>query len=646
MDREVVWHRMQPLQHKSSAMRGAGAEILTPSFDAYSQRSPRRTKPSPRNHNDKALIEEASPVLPNLGLYMQAGNGQKDSPRSARLDSVAHADQFRSGAVGLEVKVKEVVQKKVGRSLDSRFPAASHVHRICECLYEATLIQSPLQNSLKILYPEVLRAIYQITTKSIPDLDSLSLCTPFCSQAEFLESDRKEILDQIAKLKQQLEVVGRDMAARAKEAETKASQLDKSILTRDREIVQMKDELELAKQKLIELEEECERYRVLYRNVLDQYDEDLSGSLRQEAEKYEQRIHAICIERDSALHKMQSIREDMDTLKTEMQRMVPIQNVEEVKRTLMIARFEMHVLREQIDALKNVQAALKKRAIEEITAREKRLEDSKLVYLLEIGKRTPRPDWVSIFPDEDEKLFRLDLNLRSESSTFGKIMLIRQQMIHMWEDLTQYKTICGLQIEREKETDESSLDKFFTGLGTSPDVPKYLRAAGKIKNRRMTKRDTEGLIKDVWKERMASIKTSSSKHKSKLSEYLYNYLQTHYGLHNVVVEWGYNIVDALERYSYDGDCALFLKTLNGEISEDAYEDQMAMLDNLRNAFVKADALLNIKETGRIPRKEIFSVLQRMFNHKTPDRMMALRGCILHEQPGVQIQYHRVRKVPK
>ena len=44
----------------------------------------------------------------------------------------------------------------------------------------------------------------------------------------------------------------------------------------------------------------------------------------------------------------------------------------------------------------------------------------------------------------------------------------------------------------------------FPGLGTLPEVPKLLRSAGRVRNKGITKRETERTVKEIWKERLAA----------------------------------------------------------------------------------------------------------------------------------------------
>ena len=45
--------------------------------------------------------------------------------------------------------------------------------------------------------------------------------------------------------------------------------------------------------------------------------------------------------------------------------------------------------------------------------------------------------------------------------------------------------------------------------------------------------------------------------KDTMSEFLYKYLQRRFGIEQMIVEWGYNLHDACQRYSHDETINLF-----------------------------------------------------------------------------------------
>jgi hypothetical protein len=123
--------------------------------------------------------------------------------------------------------------------------------------------------------------------------------------------------------------------------------------------------------------------------------------------------------------------------------------------------------------------------------------------------------------------------------------------------------------------------KHFACLGTRPSVPRYLRLEGKVKSRNLTKRQVEAIVKDVWSKRRTTgsalsaggggsgvpTATVSSHGKDSFTDAFYEYLLRRYGVHNIAADWGYNIVNALEKYSYSFECSVFNSVLNGAPEE-------------------------------------------------------------------------------
>ena len=50
-----------------------------------------------------------------------------------------------------------------------------------------------------------------------------------------------------------------------------------------------------------------------------------------------------------------------------------------------------------------------------------------------------------------------------------------------------------------------------------------------------------------------------------MESFFFYYLQQRFGLPNVMAEYAYSLMDSLERFSYDPDCDLFLKVLEGAL---------------------------------------------------------------------------------
>ena len=78
-----------------------------------------------------------------------------------------------------------------------------------------------------------------------------------------------------------------------------------------------------------------------------------------------------------------------------------------------------------------------------------------------------------------------------------------------------------------------------------------------------------------------------------------------------IKEYVYNVVDGLRRYRYDADLELLLEVLLGRAPEEMHAKQMTMLENLRSAFVEADAKEhNGAIEGSLKRKSVPPILKK------------------------------------
>ena len=59
---------------------------------------------------------------------------------------------------------------------------------------------------------------------------------------------------------------------------------------------------------------------------------------------------------------------------------------------------------------------------------------------------------------------------------------------------------------------------------------------GQVRNRHMSKRETEKLIKEVWKEKLADNLANKGAVQSELGDFLFNFLQKKVGIQTAVIE--------------------------------------------------------------------------------------------------------------
>jgi hypothetical protein len=125
------------------------------------------------------------------------------------------------------------------------------------------------------------------------------------------------------------------------------------------------------------------------------------------------------------------------------------------------------------------------------------------------------------------------------------------------------------------------------GMGLAPEVPKLFRHAGKVRNKHLSKRDTEKLVKELWKERMADPAAAAGRAPD-LVDFVGAQLQKRLGIAAAVVEMGYNFLYGLWAFKWDADCELFLRILTGETPEDVYIAQVRLQSELEDLFAALD----------------------------------------------------------
>lgn len=270
---------------------------------------------------------------------------------------------------------------------------------------------------------------------------------------------------------------------------------------------------------------------------------------------------------------------------------------------------------------------------------EQPIENEDMDRLLDIIKKIDKNDF-----DKDALVFSLS---RRRGSTAERFHALESQCLSLqrqkcalsahlatFQDLEEKRLLARQRHQEEMESErKNAIQKYLSmladkgeetwkdqliGMGTGPDVPKLYKFGGKIRNKHMSKRDTEKLVREVWKERMSV--TSMQKHVS-LVDFLGNHLQKKVGIAVAVVEvcysyrlhprgrgteyliclqLGYNFLYSLWRYQWDADCELFLKVLTGDIEEEVYIAQNKLQIDLEELFECLDKAAG-QTAGMIPK---------------------------------------------
>ncbi|ETV89717.1 hypothetical protein, variant 2, partial [Aphanomyces astaci] len=173
---------------------------------------------------------------------------------------------------------------------------------------------------------------------------------------------------------------------------------------------------------------------------------------------------------------------------------------------------------------------------------------------------------------------------------------------------------------------------FITALGTTPEIPQFLRHTGRVRNRHMTKTELEKILRMVWSGKKA--KEAHMGIKIPLDEYLYEVLKTKFGIQTIVAEWGYNILHALKTYSWDSEVELFFLCLTGAVSEAIHDDQELLLDECRSLLFRLndsyyDAALK-REPKCVHLNDVMATLHNFFPMKTPLQLKSIERELLRE----------------
>ena len=250
---------------------------------------------------------------------------------------------------------------------------------------------------------------------------------------------------------------------------------------------------------------------------------------------------------------------------------------------------------------------------EKIKEKDRKLEEAEET----VRAHTPRPDWPSLLEDEKMLLSRV----ADCTSTKAAIQ-------HLVDTC-----FTGSNMGMSRHTGEEPwIRQFYEGLGTGAEVPKFLRHSGKVRNRFLSKNDTELLIRDIWqqKERL--------NRKENLADHVFYYLKNKFGIHQTIVENGYNLFYALQKYQEDPDIELFQSVLNGQASEDVYYEEKKLMKDIISVCESADIKECGKVTGSLAKEDFQTVISDFFEDKPRKALEKLFLALESDQPGPVVKY--------
>ncbi|KAK9824582.1 hypothetical protein WJX72_011489 [[Myrmecia] bisecta] len=268
---------------------------------------------------------------------------------------------------------------------------------------------------------------------------------------------------------------------------------------------------------------------------------------------------------------------------------------------------------------------------------------AQLTKVIEAAK-TPTSSRVADLEAENRQLLEQVAAFRAAAEAEAARVARRQAMRqrHEHEAQAEKKHPVEAYIELLASGNEAMFKESLVGMGSASEVPRLFRCNGKVRNKHISKRETEKLIKEVWREKAEDMRTTQTD----LAEFVFTYLQKKVGIVTAVVEMGYNLLYGLWKYKFDADCELFLKILKGEVKEDVYLSQVQLQDELQELFLNLDKSDGGQGSGSVSKATLRLALEAFFRvglpgGKTKDHFDELMQALDEDQPADKVEHAKI-----
>eukprot|EP01083_Nonionella_stella_P188505 694988_1 len=326
----------------------------------------------------------------------------------------------------------------------------------------------------------------------------------------------------------------------------------------------------------------------------------------------------------------ESVVNDLKKLQTEMDKGPAISSlqIEEKDRKIKYFQDKLNEYKQLYQSLMSDHQNLLDLYDEVTKERQEQAQQHSILMKRDDGTRpvTPRPFWQKAV---EFKFLSKELIDGKSTDEIMSLMLTRLNQVEKRVEALQSIATDDQLRDLQIKSDDLYMDVDYTS-----STPKYLRYKGKIRKRRMPKRDVEKLLDAIWTKKYST----KSSEKMGLQDFLYDYFKCEYGIQSRVVETGYSMLSALERYRYDADCELFLTILNGELSEDVYRDQKAFLVDLHTELKSIDKKANNKISKTLSKLQIEGVIRKLCPAKNEQNMKKLLNALDLNDPRNTVRY--------
>ncbi|RLN61095.1 hypothetical protein BBJ29_004424 [Phytophthora kernoviae] len=146
------------------------------------------------------------------------------------------------------------------------------------------------------------------------------------------------------------------------------------------------------------------------------------------------------------------------------------------------------------------------------------------------------------------------------------------------------------------------------------------------------KLDVEKMVRKVWVEKRKR-EQRNPLGRFPLEQVLYEKLHRKYGFQPLIAEWGYNLLLALQSFSWDTEIEMFLLCLTGGVSDLVYLDQEQMIQGCQQILLQLCELYNVESFAserRVLLKDALVGLRTFFPLKTPGQLQAIEQAIIRD----------------
>lgn len=459
---------------------------------------------------------------------------------------------------------------------------------VFEYLIEDFKTYKPLLSAIKNEYEIMLSHQREQIRELEPLKAMLVTVSEQCNQKimAFREEERQEMTD----LKQEKLELLEKIDAMKEEHQSLQMQIGK-----------LQDEVALEYQKY---RDECDARKLLVSDINDMryQQEDFQKSQANQQQSEEEKEDPVKLK--IALKKC---REDLSEATQRLNEMIANYGDVVPRRDFEFLKADFEKIQKQKDDLQTDHETLQKEheILQETAAK---LQEERDKYLEEWetlkGRATPRPDWdrcAKVLEGGEERWNMISQGKRSD------------QLVELL-----LKEIMG----------DGEGYEYLEQKGTGEDVPVYLRYEGKIRKRKMEKRDVGIIFKEMWAEKGKKDAEKTDGSLESVDTFFLQFMQQKYGEQRAAFEWTYNLVEICEQNEEDDHLKMFYSILTGELDERVYHQFMERLANLFESLEKKDE--ESGSEGKLTKETFEEVLREYFPIKDDESIEALMTAVTEE----------------